>query len=153
VYAIDVFCTNCGCLIIKPSTPAQKLAIMLGQTESLNNHNPLLQIEYAMKPQPEKLPEEKEDSVTEVLKARQGTHGEFRDNSYISRRLRDIILKEIAKRGEVLEPYQEEAIVMSCHKFARIACGNHRLADHWKDISGYAKLASDRLEEDFPGDQ
>lgn len=92
-------------------------------------------------------------TIEQILKQRNKTHGEFRDNSKISRTLRQIVIAEITERGEVLEAYQEEAIFMVCHKLARIACGNNKLADHWRDIGGYGKITADRLEEDYPEDQ
>jgi hypothetical protein len=149
VYTTDCYCIGCKTLIIFASTAAQKLAIMTGNTEQLINHNPRREKEYCMDPK-----EINKDSVTEVLKARQSTHGEFRINSEYSIKLRNIANEAIQSQGKGdLLSYQEEAIFMICHKLARILIGNDKFADHWKDISGYAKLVSDRLEQDYPGDQ
>ena len=39
-----------------------------------------------------------------------------------------------------------EALEMVATKIARILCGDCLYADSWRDIEGYAKLVSDRLE-------
>ena len=41
-----------------------------------------------------------------------------------------------------LEPEQQEALEMICHKLGRIANGDPNYADSWIDIAGYAKLAN-----------
>lgn len=91
----------------------------------------------------------KPDKTEQTLDARQKTHGEFRDNSEISRLLRRILIAEVRKNhADDIPAYLEEGIIMTCHKLARMACGNPRFEDHWRDISGYSKLVADRLLED-----
>ena len=87
-----------------------------------------------------------------ILKERRDKHGEFRDNSKVARSLRQIISSALEESGEAshLEAYQMEAIIMFCHKLARIACGDNKYSDHWRDIGGYGKITADRLEEDYP---
>ena len=40
---------------------------------------------------------------------------------------------------------QKETIYMVCHKMARILTGNPSHLDHWQDISGYAMLIVDEI--------
>jgi len=93
--------------------------------------------------------------IDTTLNERQSTHGEFRDNSRISKKLRHLIKEELRQYGKLdsITCYQEEALFHICHKLARAIVGNDKFADHWRDISGYAKLVSDRLEQDFPESQ
>jgi len=44
-----------------------------------------------------------------------------------------------------LTDVQREALHMILHKVGRIISGNPNTHDHWDDIAGYAKLASERI--------
>ena len=92
----------------------------------------------------------KEDQPLDQLLSERGkTHGDFTENSALSRQLRKIILTKLRDRGyQDLPPWMEEGIFMVCHKLARMACGNPAHADHWDDIGGYSKLVSDRLNQE-----
>ncbi len=75
---------------------------------------------------------------TEALLAeRHATHGQFEENARISQ-----LLKTILHRVEMTD-VQLEAIDMICCKLARIASGHADFKDHWDDIAGYARLASE----------
>lgn len=87
-------------------------------------------------------------SVKEILQAREETHGDFTENSIMSRKLRNIIFQKLEERGykrSELPAFFEEAIIFVCHKFARMACGNPAHDDHWADIGGYSALTAERL--------
>lgn len=82
--------------------------------------------------------------IKDTLASRGPTHGNFMDNAEISRRLKRV-LKDA---GASLEPYQEEALGMICHKIARIVTGDPKFIDSWRDIAGYAQLVVNLLEKD-----
>ena len=86
-----------------------------------------------------------QDDIAAVLAERGNRYGKFADHARISQTLKNIILERVAERVVLLEPDQEEAIAMICHKLARIANGDPDYADSWVDIAGYAKLVADRL--------
>lgn len=60
-------------------------------------------------------------------------------------------LRQITVNGEMgwflprLQPDQQEALDMICHKIGRILNGDPDYADSWHDIAGYAQLVADRL--------
>lgn len=76
----------------------------------------------------------------ELLQERQKTHGDFRLNAHVSQRLKQVIY------GKGVRPDNDvfcEALDMICLKISRIASGQADYKDHWDDIAGYAKLASE----------
>lgn len=89
-------------------------------------------------------------NITNTLKARGSSHGEFRDNGRIMQQLKDAVRdfkREDGSRGwDYLDASQREALDMILHKIGRIMSGDPNFADHWHDISGYAKLVDDRLQ-------
>lgn len=81
-------------------------------------------------------------STEEILAERGKTHGDFTDNARVMQALKDTCHRE---RGwEKLSPVQREAVHMILHKVGRII-SNPNVHDHWDDIAGYAKLASQRI--------
>lgn len=58
-------------------------------------------------------------------------------------RLKDIVHQ--SKNWTELSDVQREALHMILHKVGRICSGNPDIHDHWDDIAGYAKLASERI--------
>ena len=42
-----------------------------------------------------------------------------------------------------LSPVQREAVDMICLKLSRIISGQSHFRDHWDDIAGYARLATE----------
>lgn len=86
------------------------------------------------------------EELNNTLKVRGATHGNFTDNSEVSKRLRSIVLDSLEVNCEEQIPsYVIEAIFMICHKLARIACGDPLYKDHWVDIAGYATLVAERI--------
>ncbi len=81
--------------------------------------------------------------VEDILAQRQTTHGDFTDNSRVMQRLKDVV-HEHGVGWSSLDDVKKESIHMILHKIGRIVTGNPEVQDHWDDIAGYAKLASDR---------
>lgn len=73
-----------------------------------------------------------------VLQERKKTHGSFEQNASISQGL-----KGIFRIGESpVKVVHREALDMIALKLSRILSGQADYKDHWDDIAGYAKLAS-----------
>lgn len=81
-------------------------------------------------------------SISETLNQRGTRYGEFTDNAALSTALRSMIMQQHAHfhPDEPLEPYMLEALIMICHKLARIATGDSKYDDSWHDIAGYSEL-------------
>lgn len=85
-------------------------------------------------------------NIEEILAERGKTHGDFKEHSKISQRIK-LTLREQSKDWQIdFSHTQQEALEMICHKIARIVAGNPNFADHWRDIAGYATLVADELE-------
>ena len=82
--------------------------------------------------------------TAELLVQRGTTHGEFRENSKISQKIK-VIMRDTCSNYYDLQPFQQEALDMMAHKIGRILAGDPNHQDHWDDIAGYAKLVSDRI--------
>lgn len=77
-----------------------------------------------------------------VLKERGARYGNYLEQTKISRKL----LGVIANHKPVMESDQEDALMMIAVKISRILNGDPDYADNWRDISGYATLVANRLE-------
>src|SRR5689334_7025820 len=80
-----------------------------------------------------------------LLQEREKTHGSFQNNDDISQRIKDIMHNPF---GETRHPYvlcsvHKESLDMIALKLSRILSGQANYRDHWDDIAGYAKLASE----------
>lgn len=75
-----------------------------------------------------------------LLAERQKTHGDFSRNAEVSQSLKYIFEKYGAAD---LPPEHREALDMIALKISRLLSGQSLYADHWDDIAGYAKLASE----------
>ena len=75
-----------------------------------------------------------------LLVERESTHGNFTTNARISQILKEIFLDNGYKH---FTPAQIEALDMIALKLSRILSGQPNFRDHWDDIAGYAKLASE----------
>ncbi len=91
-----------------------------------------------------KMPDKKLADVEALLIERGQRYGVFTRHAEVSQALKDILF--VYKSRDAYRPDQVEALEMICHKLGRIANGDHDYFDSWKDIAGYAKLVSDRLE-------
>ena len=85
-------------------------------------------------------------NVDATLAERGKRYGTFTGHAEISQALRTIIWDYAKERKCVLSADQGEALIMICHKVARIINGDPNYHDSWHDIAGYAKLVADRLE-------
>ena len=79
-----------------------------------------------------------------LIDSRQGTHGEFNENSRATWEILRTLQGE--RNWAVLPDNMKHAIYMIAHKMARIMAGNPEEPDHWQDIAGYATLVAQRLE-------
>lgn len=82
------------------------------------------------------------NTVNEILAQRQTTHGDFTDNARISQTIRRAMQAEPGWRR--LSDVQREALEMIALKIGRVVTGDPNYRDHWDDIAGYARLASER---------
>jgi hypothetical protein len=81
--------------------------------------------------------------VNSTLSERQNTHGDFIQNAVIMQTLKDVCRN--SKNWDELNPFQQEAIDLICHKLGRILAGDPDFPDHWHDICGYSKLVENIL--------
>lgn len=84
--------------------------------------------------------------VTEVLTERGARYGAFVGHAQVTQELKCVVASALEERRKSLDPDQQEALDMICHKIGRIINGDAYYADSWVDIAGYAKLVADRLE-------
>lgn len=82
--------------------------------------------------------------IDNILKERGNTHGDFKENSFLSQELKTFIRQ--SKGYDNLTPYMRESLDMILHKISRIVSGDCKFKDHWIDISGYATLVSNELD-------
>jgi hypothetical protein len=75
------------------------------------------------------------------LAEKKRTHGDFNDHARLAQALKDAVVNDRSR----LIPIHREAIDMILHKIARICAGDPNVHDHWDDISGYAKITSERI--------
>ncbi len=76
-----------------------------------------------------------------LLQERGATHGSFKDNAIISQRIKNVFHTHGQYPTE--NPVYCEALDMIALKLSRILSGQANFKDHWDDIAGYAKLASE----------
>lgn len=79
-----------------------------------------------------------------LLVERQKTHGDFGLNAAVSQSLKRVF-NDYKYRGMKVE--HTEALDMIALKLSRILSGQANYKDHWDDIAGYAKLASEACEQ------
>ena len=84
--------------------------------------------------------------ITATLEERGSRYGTFTGHAEVTMRLKNVIYSNLSQRNKQLDPDQQEALDMICHKIGRIVNGDPNYADSWVDIAGYAKLVADRLE-------
>ena len=84
--------------------------------------------------------------IDETLQQRGNRYGVFANHAEVSQDLKTTINVHLRRRGKSLEPYQQEALEMICHKIARIINGDENYDDSWTDVAGYATLVAKRLQ-------
>lgn len=77
-------------------------------------------------------------NTDELLKERDKTHGNWDKQSTVAAAIKRLVIHP----GIV--DSQAEALSHIAVKLSRITTGDPDFRDHWDDIAGYAKLASDR---------
>jgi hypothetical protein len=84
--------------------------------------------------------------IPQILAERGSRYGQFSDHATLSQSLQRLILSHMNRiNPQQLEPYMVEALVMICHKLARIANGDPWYTDSWTDIGGYSQLVVEEL--------
>lgn len=83
-----------------------------------------------------------------LLVERGRTHGDYTVNAQVCQDILGILQR--APSWGQLSAVQRETLWMVAHKMARIVGGDPNHQDHWDDIAGYAKLASDRVPRQQP---
>lgn len=81
------------------------------------------------------------DATTILLAERQKTHGSFEVHARVTQQLK--VIMESEENWRRLTPRHKESLHMIVHKIGRIMAGNPKFNDHWDDIAGYARLASE----------
>lgn len=79
------------------------------------------------------------DKSLSLITERNKTHGSFGDNACVSQSLKAIMHSRTAG----FHPVYREALDMIAVKISRILSGQSDFVDHWDDIMGYARLASE----------
>lgn len=82
--------------------------------------------------------------IIKTLEERGSRYGSFVGHATLSQGLEDFM--RATDNWNKLHADQKESLKMIAHKIARILNGDPNYDDSWRDISGYAKLVSDRLE-------
>ena len=84
--------------------------------------------------------------IPQILAERGSRYGQFSDHATLSQSLQRLIFSHMNRiNPQQLEPYMVEALIMICHKLARIANGDPWYTDSWTDIGGYSQLVVEEL--------
>jgi hypothetical protein len=75
-----------------------------------------------------------------ILVEREKTHGCFQMNAKAAQAIKDVFVRH---GYSTFAPGYREAMDLIATKFGRILSGGPGHQDHWNDIAGYAKLASE----------
>lgn len=89
------------------------------------------------------------DGVEKMISTREATHGDYANTARVAQLLKKVIALELNDREYRGQPpltdRQHESIDLICTKLARIVSGDSGFGDHWRDVSGYAKIAIDEV--------
>lgn len=83
--------------------------------------------------------------IRQVLAERGQTHGHFPLHAYITQRMKELFRQQ--ENWSALTDAQREFLDMNAHKVGRILAGDPKHIDHYADISGYATLCVQELDE------
>lgn len=86
------------------------------------------------------------EGIDATLAERATKYGKFANAATVTYKLKNVLREHSAQHSKSYAYDQAEALDMICHKLGRIVNGDPDYADNWVDISGYAKLVSDRLQ-------
>lgn len=84
------------------------------------------------------------NSLSKTLAERGARYGLFINHATWTMKLKNIFRQ--SANWEKMAQDQQECLDMTAHKIGRILNGDPHYFDSWKDIAGYNKLVSDRLE-------
>lgn len=87
--------------------------------------------------------------IEDTLIERGQRYGKFTGHAHVSQSIQRIMTTHDEAKWNSMDTDQKEALFMIAHKIGRIINGDPDYADSWVDIAGYAKLVSDRLEENI----
>jgi len=90
-----------------------------------------------------KLRDTTESKVMSVLEERGNRYGDFKDNSWISQELKDILRSSNGYEENLC--FVKEGLEMIVHKLSRIVNGDALYEDNWVDIIGYTQLVLDNI--------
>ena len=93
-------------------------------------------------------------TIDEVLNERASRYGTFKDHSFISQSLQEVLWESPNWQEMPLDSRQ--ALVVICDKMARMLNGDPEYDDNWVDIIGYSTLVLNRIRSDqrhFEGNQ
>ena len=79
-----------------------------------------------------------------ILAEREATHGNFAATALIAQRFKDVSKNTPNWNGNLTD-VQRETLEAIFTKIARILSGDPNHPDHWRDIEGQARLASEQL--------
>lgn len=74
-----------------------------------------------------------------LLEERGKTHGNFGHNAQVSQGLKTVVRDKASPLSDI----HKECLDLIFTKISRISSGKADFPDHWDDIAGYAKLASE----------
>ena len=80
------------------------------------------------------------DETQLLLTTRSHAHGNYATTAKITMQTLNVWMD--SPNWYLLDYTQQDALDMIARKVARILCGDPKEADHWRDIEGYARLAS-----------
>jgi hypothetical protein len=83
------------------------------------------------------------DNITELVKTKAKTHGDFSVMAGLAQGLKSMI--RLCPTHKQLNDVQSEAVDMILHKIGRLVAGDPNAREHWEDIAGYSKLVLDRI--------
>ena len=86
--------------------------------------------------------------ISKILEERGKRYGEFETLASVSQNIKDEIylLLSLDPEKKDINKVILEGLDMIIHKLARIANGDPYYVDSWRDLSAYAKLVYDKLE-------
>lgn len=83
------------------------------------------------------------ETIEETLKTRGNVHGDFVESAVFKDAVGKLI--RLTPNYDRMGHACRQAMFMIVEKMGRILYGNPTFADHWHDISGYAKLIDDAI--------
>ncbi len=84
--------------------------------------------------------------IDTTLNERGERYGDFKTHADITQNLKEVM--QLTPKWRLLSNDKKEALEMLAHKIGRILNGDPEYRDSWHDISGYARLVEQTLEDD-----